>query len=57
MAARIEAEREDTEQRPAARAAAARGAATDGPREVPMAAFMAEFPGMVSVGTASPREA
>jgi hypothetical protein len=57
MAARIEAEREDTEQRPSAGAAAARGAAADGPREVPMAAFMAEFPGMVSVGTAGPGKA
>lgn len=57
MAARVESEREDTEQRPAAHAAPARRAAADEPREVPMAAFMAEFPGMVSMTTAQPQEA
>jgi hypothetical protein len=52
MAARIEAQRDREDGSP--QPATARPAPSNGKREVPLAAFMAEFPGMVSKATATP---
>lgn len=57
MAARVEAQRDKDDDSPAPTPAAARLEPGNGKREVPLIAFMAEFPGMVSMATAQPQGA
>lgn len=49
MAARLEAEREETKPQPAATSAVEQMVASDGSREVSLTAFRVQFPGLVSM--------
>lgn len=57
MAARVEAEREQTDDQPYRPSTTPAQTAPSGkPREVPLTAFRAEFPGFVSMGSSNPTE-